>query len=284
MTMFADVVLASSTALAPPLYTLHLRYPRIIHSELMTHRVFSRNARSSRAVPVKTMLEEVRTNPFVPWHWLKNQPGMQGSVPLTDDERREAEALWLAPLPGVIWSVEQMMNPEGLSVHKQNPNRLLEPWMFIDTLVTATNWSNFLWLRDHSDAEPHFRDLAQMVKEAIDGAEVQELKPGEWHLPYVTDEDRWSLNDEQLPKISAARSARISYMPFDGGSATDYDRELTRYDLLVGDGTQPVHASPLEHQATPDGRLIHDQIKAPLSGNLDTGWIQFRKTVRGECR
>ena len=45
------------------LWTFELTYPRYIHSEFMTHRVFSRNASSSRAIPVKRMIEQVRNNP-----------------------------------------------------------------------------------------------------------------------------------------------------------------------------------------------------------------------------
>jgi len=316
--MFAKVVLASKpTNGAPPIITMHLRYPRIIHSELMTHRVFSRNARSSRAVPVKTMLEEVRNAPFVPWHWGKNQKGMQAWEecdekvlrafgPATLDFTRE-EA-WLAASSEAVAFAEAFADA---GYHKQIANRLLEPFMFIDVLVTSTGWANFLHLRDHKDAEPHIHDLAVLVKEAIAGAEYQELKPGQWHLPYVHEFEYMQLGDfnpalrglsandprtvKYLQKLSVARCARISYSPFDGDASIK--RELERYELLVG--STPLHASPAEHQATPDKcshfeRILIDGDKesilssgpefdrAELAGNLGPGWIQYRKTLPGE--
>lgn len=321
--MQAEVILASrGVDNAPPIYTIRLRYPRIIHAEIMTHRVFSRNARSSRAVPVKTMLEEVRNTPFVPWHWGKNQKGMQAGEEcnatvriqvreydsIQDDgtDEVEREEAWLWARDKAIESAEAFMNA---GYHKQLANRLLEPFSWIDTLITATDWKNFLWLRDHKDAEPHLQDLARLAKQAIEAAEPQELKPGEWHLPYITKEDlekipqylKQPFDDMEFARrISTARCARISYKPFDGDAS--YERELERYDQLVK--SDRVHASPLEHQATPDMKitasidLFEDDNESltpdetldaqyvwkhkQLHGNF-TGWIQYRKTVPNEA-
>lgn len=293
--MQAEVILASRGSNgAPPIYTLRLRYPRIIHAEIMTHRAFSRNARSSRAVPVKTMLDEVRNAPFVPWHWGKNQKGMQageecnelvripdwedvdmGGAPKTYIYKRE-EA-WLQARDKAVDVAAAMMEA---GYHKQIPNRLLEPFAWIDTLITATDWKNFLWLRDHKDAEPHLQDLARLVKHALDHVVIQELEEDDWHLPYITRTDyeyamalRGNSFEEFadfLCRISAARCARISYAPFDGDAS--YERELERYDSLVK--SDRVHASPLEHAA---------MVGEGLSGNFAKGWIQYRKTISGEC-
>lgn len=286
--MQVEVILASTgqTAFHPNIYTIRLRYPRVIHGEIMTHRFFSRNARSSRAVPVRTMLMECTAIPYVPWHWLKNQSGMQGTVPLTADEEAEARMLWLVARDNAVNIVKQLFDPDGLNIHKQNPNRLLEPFSWIDTLITSTNWANFDWLRDHEAAEPHLQDLARLVKQAIAEAEVQELSYSEWHLPYITKED-WAAvgpmegyNVPLLCKISAARCARISYKPFDGDAS--YEREFARYDGLVS--SDRIHASPLEHQACPDiyADVEGDWNSPDLHGNLD-GYIQYRKTLIGEC-
>lgn len=299
--MQAEVILASKhPEMENPLVTMRLRYPRIIHGEIMTHRVFSRNARSSRAVPVKTMLNEVREIPFIPWHWGKNQKGMQAGeecnepVKIGDYFPHEAlvtagpSAAWAAASKKAAKYAEAFMEA---GYHKQLANRLLEPFSWIDTLITANQWENFLWLRDHKDAEPHLQDLARLVKQALTEMEVQELKPGEWHLPYITEADKQESlirfgnqysNYKWLAKISAARCARISYKPFDGDAS--YERELERYEHLIG--SDRVHASPTEHQAMPDW---YDPDfpntktwEAPmLHGNL-TGWIQFRKTIPGE--
>lgn len=340
--MFAKVVLASQgTEGQRPIYTVHLRYPRIIHAEVKTHRLlnmesiiaetvdvpgdimglkeFNRNARSSRAVPVKTMIEEIRSTPFIPWHWGKNQKGMQAGEEcdatvrlqvreydnIQDDgtDELEREAAWLWARDKAVEAAEAFMNA---GYHKQLANRLLEPFAWIDTLVTATDWANFLWLRDHKDAEPHLQDLARLVKQAIDGAEIRTLEPGQWHRPYITDDDvdygrdvceTKEEFDVLMNKISAARCARISYKPFDGDAS--YERELERYDSLVK--SDRVHASPLEHQATPDtlshcklykvdDRGLRTEILGQgtnwsmphLHSNLD-GWIQYRKTVPGEA-
>lgn len=296
--MQVEVILASRGANgAPPIYTIRLRYPRIIHGEIMTHRVFSRNARSSRAVPVKTMLNEVRNTPFVPWHWGKNQKGMQADEECnellflhdTEDHWENREDTWLIARDVSANIAEAYMTA---GYHKQIPNRLLEPFSWIDTLITATDWANFLHLRDHKDAEPHLQDLARLVKQAIEEAVVLKLDEGYWHLPYITEDD-WleaqagAMNSKDecfawLCKISAARCARISYKPFDGDAS--YERELERYNQLVT--SERVHASPLEHQAKVDHFaefFVEKFDNAHLSGNLAPGWIQYRKTVPGEA-
>lgn len=311
--MQVEVILASRNAAMPdekPLVTLRMRYPRPIHGELMTHRMFSRNARSSRAVPVKTMLDEVRNAPFVPWHWGLNQKGMQADeecntkVAIRFDSpphhfEHTREYAWLTVKDYVADQAESFMNA---GYHKQIVNRLLEPFSWIDTLITSNRWDNFLWLRDHKDAEPHLQDLARLVKQALDEAVAYELWPGHWHLPYITEEDleqtrymSTSVAWEWLRKISAARCARISYKPFDGDSS--YEAELRRYDQLVT--SDRVHASPTEHQATPDTKELRDFLpvsktdKKPietvefwmhpeLHGNLP-GWIQARKLIPNEC-
>lgn len=336
--MQAEVILASKGPEQRPIYTVRLRYPRIIHGEIMTHRVFSRNARSSRAVPVKTMLNEVSNTPFVPWHWGKNQKGMQADEecnalvpmqeylrsPLVRNKPSTIELEWVEHPRESAWlrskttayKVAKAMMEAGY--HKQIPNRLLEPFSWIDTLITSTEWDNFLWLREHEDAEPHLQDLAALVHQAIDNATALSLEPGQWHLPYIGASDahhasNWAdwyggdsfnthAQQEFLCKISAARCARISYKPFDGDAS--YERELERYDSLVT--ADRVHASPLEHQATPD-RLVEEKYhyrptgvdvenkigferklqkfwSCPhLHGNFK-GYIQFRKTIPNEAK
>ena len=305
--MEVEVILASAhpESDVPDVYTIRMRYPRIIHSEVMTHRVLGRNARSSRAVPVKKMLAEIDRDPFVPWHWGRNQPGMQAeaennalvSRPYTEWVTREVA--WIDAAEVALEYAEAF---HDAGYHKQVVNRLLEPFMYIDVLITSTNWSNFLWLRDHKDAEPHLQDLARMVSLALDEAKLKTLGRDNWHLPYITDEDlTWAVSQHPsdwdamiglLCKISAARCARISYAPFDGDAS--YEREIDRYNFLVS--SDRVHASPLEHQAKPDSQKMDYDIHGPyieewatgewhnphLSGNLDPGWIQFRKTVPGE--
>lgn len=314
--MFVEVVLASRCkTTGRKVYTLHLRYPRVIHGEMMAHRVFNRNARSSRAVPIMTLLAEIRSSAFIPWHWTGKKAGMQGvpgwqekvlvkgaaALHVDNDVPVDNEAAWL-------WGRDMMCDlAESFAdagYHKQVANRLVEPWMWMDLLVTSVHWANFLHLRDHPDAEPHIRDLAVLVGKALDAAQCEDLTPGEWHLPYIFTPD-WeeararfgslSAQIEWLKKISAARCARISYAPFDGDPS--YEREIERFEMLVGNDA--VHASPLEHQCTPDRHMVietsywdgEDLVRdvsitggghPELHGSL-TGFIQFRKTVPNEA-
>lgn len=322
--IFAKIILDSTSPEGKRLTTIHLRYPRFIHAEMMTHRVFSRNARSSRAVPVKTMLAELTTSTVVPLHWGKNQKGMQAD--LESDEliltshipiEMKAEAItreqaW-ASGASVAIGLAKAFDEAGY--HKQLINRILEPYSHIDVLVSATEWANFHWLRDHKDAEPHIQVLAQEVRKAMDASTPQVLQHGSWHLPYITEQD-WrhvtlmldpaghhSTGDHDvvsvLKKISAARCARISYRPFNGEASIE--AEIKRYDDLIT--SVPMHASPVEHQATPDAQSQYQRAKRvdegdgmhwqvvkeglewdnpDLHGNF-VGWIQFRKTLSNEA-
>lgn len=222
------------------LYTLQLRYWRAIHSELMTHRVFSRNAGSSRAKPVKKVLAQVWKDPAGPIHWGVNQAGMQARAELVGWRRALAGALWRTAgkvMCGFAWGMMK------IGLHKQVANRLLEPWQYIDVVVSATDWENFFELRCHKDAQPEFQELAIRIQDEIALAVVHVLKPGEWHLPYIhSDED---LDLITALKVSAARCARVSYEPFDGNASIE--KEIARHDLLVS--SKPIHASPTEHQA-----------------------------------
>lgn len=282
-TITAQIVADSITVAGNRLTTIHMRYPRFIHAELMTHRVFSRNARSSRAVPVKTMIDEIVNDPVVPLHWGKNQKGMQAEhehneqVSLYTGAEHGGNGVWpfsreKAWLKAADQAVIFARAFDEAGYHKQIVNRLLEPFMHIDVLVSATEWVNFLWLRDHKDAEPHIAMLAREVRQVMDASTPEKLHPGDWHLPYVRGRDDIDELDLAI-KISAARCARISYKPFDGGS--NYAAELERYDRLVG--SQPMHASPVEHQATPDPSMSYPQ----QHGNF-VGWRQYRKMLKGE--
>lgn len=270
--------------------TLHLRYPRMIHSEIMTHRVFSRNGRSSRAVPVATLIKEA---PYIP-QFAYNKSGMQAGADMSEADQREAERVWLDLVDYTKAAVEKLgkigplgANGKPLGVHKQWANRPLEWFGFIDLILTSTHWSNFDGLRDHSDAQPEIRWLAQAIIEARNNNTPKLLKVGEWHLPFVTDNEKESLKGRSfhrpgddaldvLLKLSTARCARVSYKPFDGDDTVE--KEMERYLKLVG--SVPVHASPTEHQATPDTYIYpnHGFAYPEKHGNF-YGWKQYRKYI-----
>lgn len=270
----AKVIEDSLSPVGVRLTTLELRYPRFIHAEFMTHRKFSRNASSSRAIPVSKMLEQVRRDIAMPTYWGKNQPGMQAFEEVDDQTKEEAKRIWVDAASAALMYAKQM---HELGVHKQTVNRILEPFMYISVIVTASSFQNFFDLRLHKDAQPEIKDLAFAMQEALNASDpVRRIndnsKVANWHLPYVSQAEREAENDPyQLAKISAARCARVSYLTHDGRTP-DISEDLKLYDRLVG--SQPIHASPVEHQAYP---------QATGSRNFD-GWYQFREIVEKQLR
>lgn len=264
------------------LTTLQLSYPRMIHSEFMTHRVFSRNASSSRAIPVAKMIAQVWNDPAMPVHWGKNQPGMQAREELTGIKLSVAKFAWRTAAKAAA-SIAWVMNKVGL--HKQVANRILEPFQIIHVIVTSSKWGNFFDLRHHVDADPNIFNLADAMRCAI--ASSIPVSRGDnsfsahnWHLPYVTPAERakHTIDPLYLAKLSAARCARVSYLTHDG-KEPDPEKDLALYERLVG--SRPLHASPVEHQAYPDRHPVGERegwMAPEKHGNFD-GWCQYRKMV-----
>lgn len=258
------------------LTTLELVYPRFIHSELMTHRVFSRNASSSRAIPVKRALQMIRDNPAVPYSWRLNQPGMQGYEVAGDAVAQTAQGIWISAMIDAIKWAERM---DALGIHKQTVNRITEPFSHIKVVLSSTYWANWDGLRDHPAADPTIEALAKAVVAARAASTPVLRQPGDWHLPYVSDEERGKYRLDTLLKMSAARCARTSYNNHDG-STPDVDKDIKLHDMLVA--SQPVHASPTEHQASPDFRNeAGEWVGKHLWGNFGR-FVQYRKTISSE--
>ncbi len=285
----AQVIEDSISDLGIRLTTLQLRFPRFILAEVNTHRQLSKNARSTRAVPTLKLIDEVRLRPFIPVKWLKNKSGMQATEPMSPEDAVKAESLWRQAAASAADFAEALF---ATGLHKQWAGRVLEPFMFVDSLVSSTHWANFDTLRNHPDAQPEIEVLAKCIIEARALSTPKLLKPGEWHLPYVTEEDFYGTQSdiidfedalEKAKMLSTARCARVSYAPFDGNASPE--KEIERYFNLVG--STPIHASPAEHQATPDVLEIkggnphfgRKGWKTPeLHGNF-FGWNQHRKMI-----
>lgn len=274
MSIEAKVILDSVSPEGIRLTTFQLKYPRLIHSEFMTHRKPSRNAGSSRAVPIKRVIKNILADPAEPVAWGSNQPGMQAGAELTGIRRVLVRLAWHSVKRAAILGARVS---QWAGAHKQVANRMLEPWSHIEVVATGTDWANFFALRAHEDADPTIQALAFAILDALEASEPTPLEPGEWHLPYATDP---SLDLETARKVSAARCARVSYLTHDGVSTTlEADKAL--FDRLMGG--DPKHASPTEHQATPDKRWSRKRWGKPeLHGNL-YGWCQFRKMIPGEA-
>jgi thymidylate synthase ThyX len=241
----------------------------MIHSEFMTHRVFSRNASSSRAIPVEKTLEMLRTLPAMPIHWGENQKGMQAEREVTDALREQAEQLWMKAASNAAEVTEEMLK---LKLHKQVVNRILEPFTFISVVVTATDYQNFFHLRSHPDAQPEIRYLSDLMRDLYCSNSPKELRSGDYHLPYIREEERENLRTITLAKMSAARCARVSYLTHDKKEPS-MENDLELFTRLVGG--EPIHASPTEHQARAKASWANNT----RNGNFHSKWSQFRKFV-----
>lgn len=295
----APIIIADSvSAEGIRLITWQLRYWRPIHSELMTHRVFSRNAGSSRARPSSAIIQQVINDPWGPLHWGKNEPGMQANAELEGENLFNARTAWNS---AALMAATEATALVGAGAHKQIVNRLLEPFTYIDVVLSGTDFANWYTLRDHKDAQPEIRELASLMKEVQSHSVPTTLRPGQWHLPYVSEEDRQNAKafgdgqfminghtmdqQELLRRISAARCARVSYKLHDG-SKTDFGKDLELFERLLI--SQPLHASPAEHQATPDGFCTNEAVVAgrqwenPHEHGNFRGWRQFRKMLPNE--
>lgn len=261
----AEILADSITHDEHRLTTFRLTYWRAIHSELMTHRAFSRNAASSRAIPFAKMVEAIKDMPAGPIHWGSAKKGMQSGGEI--DNPKQAEGIWLRAMGEMI---EYARALDGINVHKSISNRLLEPFAHMVTIVTATDWHNFFALRAHEEAMPEFQALAFAMLEEYQ-ASWPILRPtGAWHLPLVTREERdGGLPTDTLVRMSVARCARVSYLNFKDSTVVE---DIARHDSLVSSG----HWSPLEHAA-------QAALGNVRSGNL-RGWNQYRKMFPNENR
>lgn len=272
MSISAQIVADSINPKGCRLTTFILSLPRPLLSEYNTHRAFSRNSASSRAIPFKKMLEMVETDPFIPIKFQKDHKGMQGTEYFTGGDHEQCVQDWLAARDATVKTATSFKLP----ITKQIRNRLLEPFMWHTVIVTATDYENFFALRAHEDAEIHIQELAYKKLEAYNASQPKRLKEGEWHIPFgdkvnidkLTNTEAWKiladghgLSDdtrrfvEELKiKIAIARCARISYLNFEGKD--DYDADIKLCDRLFG--SAPRHLSPTEHvaQAMDDDKFI----------------------------
>jgi hypothetical protein len=309
----AEIVADSIDSRGNRITSFLLTYPRFIHGEIMTHRMFSRNSASSRAIPFNKMVKMVEEDPFIPIAWQKDHKGMQGTEYIEneyttnptnpgDNDLDKCVEEWLYARNGAVLQAKEL---NQLGVTKQLCNRFLEPFMWHTVLVTATEYDNFFelrcpkykiagnifrskkdarnWCNSHKDAtamsldtspldwlkinesqaEIHIQKIAEMMWDAMNESTPKELKPGEWHTPFVEDLDMtkvmstsdWLLNETSqqdsetlklLPlKIATARAARISYTTLGDNPKIDYEADIKLHDRLL----ESKHASPLEHCA-----------------------------------
>lgn len=305
-------VIADSMHRGSRLTTFELTFPRFILAEFNTHRVLSRNSASSRAIPVWKRLADILESPFVPMSFGKNKGGMQSSEEISEEDSEFARQNWLAGrdvaviqaymLAGgedqilkdskgnhraqeLCVKLRQLMfcNPEvtfrmrnlSAGVHKQHANRVLEPYAWHTVVTTGTKWRNFYALRASAMAQPEIQSVAIAMAEAHYASSPLELYEGEWHLPFVTEDDVREVSDPiDLARVSTARCARVSYLTHDGV------RNLEKDFLMATDLQRQGHTSPFEHPArTADTTGAYF---GNYGGNFGSEWIQYRKMLDHE--
>lgn len=298
----AEIVADSISENNKRITTFVLEFHRFILPEFNTHRLFSRNAASSRAIPVNKVIEHMYYDSAEPIHWGRNQAGMQAKEELEQPHKIRVQQLWAESKFNAI-DVASNMAIEG--AHKQIVNRILEPFQMIRVVCTATEYDNFFYLRYHADAQPEIAELARVMWEAREQSIPEELQPGEWHVPFVStsrdaagkryywnfisDTEKVEISLEDALKVSASCCAQVSYRKLD----TSLEKALDIYNKLVT--MKPVHASPTEHQATPMENIFgedyvdveirpqkgvtHNDIKGNGWSANFCGWIQYRQLI-----
>lgn len=295
MSTYAKVITDSISPEGKRLTTIEAEVHRYILAEINTHRAFSRNSASSRAIPVTKMIKRLREEPALPPEYVSEQRGMQAGGPLDEQNVDLIDATLHAHLEECIEVAEALAD---IGLHKGNANRYLEPFMWHKVVISSTDWKNFLAQRASSASQMairEFRDFADAIERALDESTPIQLERAYWHAPYIDVETMgWAFarhHDEDyegpvedLKRISAARCARVSYLTQDG--VRDPMKDLELYDRLVS--AIPMHASPLEHVATPCDcaewvAKHHDGSRTMIvrpnhRGNF-RGWDQLRHRV-----
>ena len=284
------------------LTTMVCTFPRFILAEYNTHRVFSRNSASSRAIPVKKRIKMIEEDPFIPLAFGKNKRGMSSTEDLQGEDAKEAERVWREACRDAVEHAQKLAD---LGVHKQFANRILEPFAWHTVITTSTEWDNYWSLRISEFAQPEICKVSEAMKAAYDASTPKRLRLNEWHLPLIFEQDIKEyttkdefgddvVNYEELAKISCARCARVSYLTHDGVRSLAKDFEL--FDRLASAG----HMSPFEHAAVAgeikeywDNGSVDYEVQykedwfdlvdqRDFIGNFRAPWIQYRKMIPGE--
>lgn len=257
---------------APRLTTWLMTFPRFVLAEFNTHRAFSRNCPSSRAIPVNKRIQMVHDNPCPIIEWGLDKPGMQAETIADLETTSNAICIWNKAAEDACRAAERLVE---LGIHKQIANRLLEPFVEVTDLMTSTQrgLENFFALRAEKSADPHMQKLAYDALKTYNNSEPKVLKPSEWHIPFG-DQMPEDLTFEQKIKVAVARAARVSYNNFDG-TKNSLENDIKLHDRLADSG----HWSAFEHIAQ-----VRKYSGDTRNGNLEYGWIQLRKTYSNECR
>lgn len=310
--IYAKVIADSISPDGVRLTTWEKCHHRWVLAEENTHATPAKNSGSSRARPIGKVIEDVRTRPAIPVVWASEKRGMQGGEPVSDEVAAVARVKWDKHREATIALGFELRE---LGVHKSITNRLLEPHMMHVSVWTATAIENYFDQRVHPDAQAEIEAVARLMRDARNASVPVEIGPGEFHLPYIRDEDREQVKfhaaekvsgdpvaelvhaigpEQTLARISAGRVARTSYLTHDG--RRDLSEDLRLYRDLADNrlaANEPPHWSPLEQVATPcpenrqeaplalPGGSTYPTSHLPKVGKF-TGWLSMRHVVEAE--
>jgi thymidylate synthase ThyX len=266
VSIYAKVIADSISPRGDRLTTMEVQCHRFVLAEFNTHRAFSRNSASSRAIPFKKQLERMEELGLAyPLRWPREQKGMQGGDEFDNEDIVQFRRLWEMSARSMV---DAARAAHGAGLHKSVVNRLLEPFMWHKIIVSATEWENFFSQRVSPLAQPEIRVVAEKMMTALYKSEPDELDYGDWHTPYIQPGENLEVDHQNdLLRISAARCARVSYLTHEG--KRDLNADIDLYEKLVT--ASPPHWSPLEHVATPTSGLGDNN----GTGNF-SGWRQLR--------
>ena len=216
MSFSSEIIADSISPNGERLTTFLVTYPRIIHAEHLRHRMMSFSVSSSRAIPISKIIKQVKENPYIPFHWGAQEPGMQANSEIENKE--EAIKEWLESRDDAVKHAEKL---QKMGLHKQVVNRGLESFSWVTVLVSATTFNNFFKLRCHPAAEPNIRRIAEMMREDYSKSRPVFKNIDEWHLPFIKPGEDFPI--DILKKLSTARCARTSYLNHLGSFELDKD-------------------------------------------------------------
>ena len=278
-------VLAKSIAKGITITTFLIDFPRFILAELNTHRAVSKNGASSRAIPVAQQIERVKNNPVVPIHFGLNQAGMSADTEVDENTKNKGVYEWLFNANRSVVGAQIL---QGMGVHKQVVNRIMEPYSFMRMVVTATEWDNFFWLRLHKDADPHIAELARVMLHAYQQTPAVVLTEDCWHTPFFA-QGFWSPIVENAHGITAQEAIEHSMSCCAQTSYRKLDMSTEKTEAIVERlfNGERCHASPSEHIAKPIEfthcepftEATHIDSSNNLWSNNFKGWHQYRQRI-----
>lgn len=283
----AKVIADSISVCSNRLTSIEGRLPKFILAQLNTHKSLSKNASSSRAIPIKQCIREASSKETraIPSKFGKAHPGMLATEWFEGDELELAQLRWEIAANRACNTAQSMLD-EGMD--KQATNRVLDSYIHSNVLITGTDdaWLNFFGLR-LKDADPTMEEFALKCLNAYNASVPDLLTKKQWHLPYVdltgVDVEHPAIMADVI-KISISRCARVSYKSFVDQKPSTLAEDLTRFELLLNSR----HLSPFEHIATPDESVVFNfttgRLESPLMhrwGNF-VGWHQYRQMIQGQ--